>query len=61
MRRISYIYGVAQQFLSPTGELGKPGWNRALLKNCKAVDPEDAVREIYGEVLRILRKKVASG
>lgn len=60
MRRISVIYGVATRSLHPSGEPGKPGWNRALLRNCKAIDPEDAVREVYVEVLWILRNKRAT-
>jgi hypothetical protein len=51
-RRITYIYGVATNYGygAVGGERGGPGWNRRLLDDCQAKDPEEATREIFNRV-----------
>ncbi len=49
-RRICYIYGVATQYDTPGCERGRIGWNRLLLSDCQAKDPEAAVEEIFRRV-----------
>jgi hypothetical protein len=49
-RRICYIYGVATHYDIPGQERGGTGWNRSLLSDCRANDPEAAVEEIFRRV-----------
>src|SRR3954471_6655433 len=55
-RRISFIYGVATHYDVPGRERGRAGWNRPLLDDCKAKDPEEATREIFHRIWQKVRE-----